>query len=179
MLCKCLSKFIDVLECKRTGKSPIHVTNRICDGLIRSCLFFFQYLESVFTLLFQLLQEVTQCDTKMHVLHVLSCVIERVNMQVFFYRFQCQLCTKNTEEDLVFWAYTKIVEKCHQLIDWLLLWQMHALFALLVSLFTFQFSFIFCVKCSCSVTTFFYLLCIFRVQTDFHCLLHFLQFYFC
>ncbi|KAF4803085.1 importin-11 isoform X2 [Turdus rufiventris] len=39
------------------------------------------YLESMFTLLFQLLQEVTQCDTKMHVLHVLSCVIERVNMQ--------------------------------------------------------------------------------------------------
>lgn len=38
----------------------------------------------MFTLLFQLLQEVTQCDTKMHVLHVLSCVIERVNMQVFF-----------------------------------------------------------------------------------------------
>ncbi|XP_074668618.1 importin-11 isoform X2 [Strix aluco] len=40
------------------------------------------YLESMFTLLFQLLQEVTQCDTKMHVLHVLSCVIERVSMQV-------------------------------------------------------------------------------------------------
>jgi len=43
----------------------------------------------MFTLLFQLLQEVTQCDTKMHVLHVLSCVIERVNMQVFFNIFQC------------------------------------------------------------------------------------------
>ncbi|NXJ84659.1 IPO11 protein, partial [Trogon melanurus] len=40
------------------------------------------YLESMFTLLFQLLQEVTQCDTKMHVLHVLSCVIERVHMQI-------------------------------------------------------------------------------------------------
>ncbi|NXU48852.1 IPO11 protein, partial [Turnix velox] len=40
------------------------------------------YVESMFTLLFQLLQEVTQCDTKMHVLHVLSCVIERVNMQI-------------------------------------------------------------------------------------------------
>ncbi|KAM6034616.1 importin-11 isoform 2-T2 [Chlamydotis macqueenii] len=40
------------------------------------------HLESMFTLLFQLLQEVTQCDTKMHVLHVLSCVIERVNMQI-------------------------------------------------------------------------------------------------
>ncbi|NXF07300.1 IPO11 protein, partial [Smithornis capensis] len=43
---------------------------------------FLPYLESMFTLLFQLLQEVTQCDTKMHVLHVLSCVIERVHMQI-------------------------------------------------------------------------------------------------
>ncbi|KYO29167.1 importin-11 isoform B [Alligator mississippiensis] len=43
---------------------------------------FLPYLESMFTLLFQLLQEVTECDTKMHVLHVLSCVIERVNMQI-------------------------------------------------------------------------------------------------
>ncbi|NXB18435.1 IPO11 protein, partial [Rhagologus leucostigma] len=60
----------------------IHVTNCIFDGLICISLFFFQYLESMFTLLFQLLQEVTQCDTKMHVLHVLSCVIERVNMQI-------------------------------------------------------------------------------------------------
>ncbi|KAI6058121.1 importin-11 [Aix galericulata] len=40
------------------------------------------YLESMFTLLFQLLQEVTECDTKMHVLHVLSCVNERVNVQI-------------------------------------------------------------------------------------------------
>ncbi|XP_030323526.1 importin-11 [Calypte anna] len=43
---------------------------------------FLPFLESMFTLLFQLLQEVNQCDTKMHVLHVLSCVIERVNMQI-------------------------------------------------------------------------------------------------
>ncbi|KAM6364377.1 importin-11-like [Pluvialis apricaria] len=43
---------------------------------------FLPYLQSMFTLLFQLLQEVTECDTKMHVLHVLSCVIERVNMQI-------------------------------------------------------------------------------------------------
>ncbi|XP_033020570.1 importin-11 isoform X2 [Lacerta agilis] len=43
---------------------------------------FLPYLESVFTLLFQLLQEVRECDTKMQVLHVLSCVIERVNMQI-------------------------------------------------------------------------------------------------
>uniref|UniRef100_A0A9L0SQW0 Importin-11 n=1 Tax=Equus caballus TaxID=9796 RepID=A0A9L0SQW0_HORSE len=42
---------------------------------------FLPYLETMFTLLFQLLQQVTECDTKMHVLHVLSCVIERVNMQ--------------------------------------------------------------------------------------------------
>ncbi|NWW12181.1 IPO11 protein, partial [Oreocharis arfaki] len=62
--------------------SIIHVTSCIFGGLISISLFFFQYLESMFTLLFQLLQEVTQCDTKMHVLHVLSCVIERVNMQI-------------------------------------------------------------------------------------------------
>ncbi|XP_020639328.2 importin-11 [Pogona vitticeps] len=43
---------------------------------------FLPYLETMFTLLFQLLQEVRECDTKMHVLHVLSCVIERVNMQI-------------------------------------------------------------------------------------------------
>ncbi|XP_003782779.1 importin-11 [Otolemur garnettii] len=43
---------------------------------------FLPYLETMFTLLFQLLQQVTECDTKMHVLHVLSCVIERVNMQI-------------------------------------------------------------------------------------------------
>lgn len=41
-----------------------------------------QYLESIFGLLFQLLQQVTECDTKMQVLHVISCVIERVNIQV-------------------------------------------------------------------------------------------------
>ncbi|XP_017404061.1 importin-11 isoform X1 [Cebus imitator] len=43
---------------------------------------FLPYLETMFTLLFQLLQQVTECDTKMHVLHVLSCVIERVNVQI-------------------------------------------------------------------------------------------------
>ncbi|XP_033099251.1 importin-11-like [Anneissia japonica] len=35
------------------------------------------YLESSFSLLFQLLQQVSECDTKMHILHVLSFVIER------------------------------------------------------------------------------------------------------
>ncbi|KAM4808983.1 importin-11 [Rhinophrynus dorsalis] len=43
---------------------------------------FLPYLESIFSLIFQLLQQVTQCDTKMQVLHVLSCVIERVHMQI-------------------------------------------------------------------------------------------------
>ncbi|XP_061527907.1 importin-11 isoform X3 [Phycodurus eques] len=42
---------------------------------------FLPYLESIFGLLFQLLQQVTECDTKMQVLHVISCVIERVNTQ--------------------------------------------------------------------------------------------------
>uniref|UniRef100_A0A8C6TWK7 Importin-11 n=1 Tax=Neogobius melanostomus TaxID=47308 RepID=A0A8C6TWK7_9GOBI len=40
------------------------------------------YLESIFGLLFQLLQQVTECDTKMQVLHVISCVVERVNIQI-------------------------------------------------------------------------------------------------
>ncbi|KAK7934274.1 hypothetical protein WMY93_005170 [Mugilogobius chulae] len=43
---------------------------------------YYRYLESIFGLLFQLLQQVTECDTKMQVLHVISCVIERVNIQI-------------------------------------------------------------------------------------------------
>ncbi|XP_051785651.1 importin-11 [Erpetoichthys calabaricus] len=43
---------------------------------------FLPYLESIFSLLFQLLQQVTECDTKMHILHVISCVVERVNTQI-------------------------------------------------------------------------------------------------
>uniref|UniRef100_A0A668USW8 Importin-11 n=1 Tax=Oreochromis aureus TaxID=47969 RepID=A0A668USW8_OREAU len=43
---------------------------------------FLPYLESIFGLLFQLLQQVTECDTKMQVLHVISCVIERVGIQI-------------------------------------------------------------------------------------------------
>uniref|UniRef100_A0A8C6TSF1 Importin-11 n=1 Tax=Neogobius melanostomus TaxID=47308 RepID=A0A8C6TSF1_9GOBI len=43
---------------------------------------FLPYLESIFGLLFQLLQQVTECDTKMQVLHVISCVVERVNIQI-------------------------------------------------------------------------------------------------
>ncbi|KAJ7993623.1 hypothetical protein DPEC_G00256550 [Dallia pectoralis] len=36
----------------------------------------------MFSLLFQLLQQVNECDTKMQVLHVISCVIERVSIQI-------------------------------------------------------------------------------------------------
>ncbi|KAG8456571.1 hypothetical protein GDO86_002378 [Hymenochirus boettgeri] len=43
---------------------------------------FLPYLESTFNLLFQLLQQVTGCDTKMQILAVVSCVIEAVNMQI-------------------------------------------------------------------------------------------------
>ncbi|XP_068105780.1 importin-11 isoform X2 [Hyperolius riggenbachi] len=43
---------------------------------------FLPYLESIFSLLFQLLQQVRECDTKMQVLHVLSCVTERVGVQI-------------------------------------------------------------------------------------------------
>ncbi|NXW83299.1 IPO11 protein, partial [Alopecoenas beccarii] len=82
MLYEAIRNLLQDQDLVRMQKSPIDVTNCIFDGLICSCLFFFQYLEPMFTLLFQLLQEVTQCDTKMHVLHVLSCVIERVNMQI-------------------------------------------------------------------------------------------------
>ncbi|KAF5885913.1 importin-11, partial [Clarias magur] len=41
-----------------------------------------QYVESIFALLFQMLQQVTECDSKMQILHVISCVIERVGMQI-------------------------------------------------------------------------------------------------
>ncbi|KAK7116601.1 hypothetical protein V1264_002257 [Littorina saxatilis] len=40
------------------------------------------YIEPVFSLLFNLLKEVRECDTKMHVLHVLSFVIERVGAEI-------------------------------------------------------------------------------------------------
>ncbi|XP_076465605.1 importin-11-like [Babylonia areolata] len=40
------------------------------------------YIESVFSLLFNLLKEVRECDTKMHVLHVLSFVIERMGSEI-------------------------------------------------------------------------------------------------
>ncbi|XP_052792511.1 importin-11-like [Mya arenaria] len=43
---------------------------------------FLPYLEVLFSLLFQLLKEVQQCDTKMQVLHVISFVIERVDVQI-------------------------------------------------------------------------------------------------
>ncbi|KAL5005534.1 hypothetical protein ScPMuIL_018990 [Solemya velum] len=43
---------------------------------------FLPYLDSSFTLLFQLLKEVNECDSKMQVLHVISFVIERVGYQI-------------------------------------------------------------------------------------------------
>uniref|UniRef100_A0AAR2L778 Importin-11 n=1 Tax=Pygocentrus nattereri TaxID=42514 RepID=A0AAR2L778_PYGNA len=43
---------------------------------------FLPYLECIFGLLFQLLQQVNECDSKMQVLHVISCVIERVSIQI-------------------------------------------------------------------------------------------------
>ncbi|XP_046727082.1 importin-11 isoform X1 [Silurus meridionalis] len=43
---------------------------------------FLPYVESIFALLFHLLQQVMECDSKMQILHVISCVIERVGMQI-------------------------------------------------------------------------------------------------
>lgn len=43
---------------------------------------FLPFIESLFSLLFHLLKEVRECDTKMHVLHVLSFVIERVGSEI-------------------------------------------------------------------------------------------------
>ncbi|XP_077988870.1 importin-11-like [Glandiceps talaboti] len=43
---------------------------------------FMPYLETSFQLLFQLLQQVSECDTKMQALHVMSFVIERVERQI-------------------------------------------------------------------------------------------------
>ncbi|XP_793829.2 importin-11 isoform X2 [Strongylocentrotus purpuratus] len=43
---------------------------------------FLPFLESSFSLLFQLLQQVSECDTKMSILHVMSFIIERVGPQI-------------------------------------------------------------------------------------------------
>ncbi|XP_060607409.1 importin-11-like isoform X2 [Ruditapes philippinarum] len=43
---------------------------------------FLPFLEVIFSLLFQLLKEVNECDTKMQVLHVVSFVVERVGVQI-------------------------------------------------------------------------------------------------
>ena len=40
------------------------------------------YLEQVFSLLFSLLKEVSECDTKLNVLNVLSYLIERVGVSI-------------------------------------------------------------------------------------------------
>uniref|UniRef100_A0AAY5F177 Importin-11 n=1 Tax=Electrophorus electricus TaxID=8005 RepID=A0AAY5F177_ELEEL len=52
------------------------------DLVVRETEQFLPYLESIFALLFQLLQQVSDCDTKMQILHVVSCVIERVSTQI-------------------------------------------------------------------------------------------------
>ncbi|EGV92065.1 Importin-11, partial [Cricetulus griseus] len=85
-----------LLEMMQTLQGPTNVEDMnallIKDAVFLNCFLpvddfefrtdqFLPYLETMFTLLFQLLQQVTECDTKMHVLHVLSCVIERVNVQ--------------------------------------------------------------------------------------------------
>uniref|UniRef100_A0A8C5C3D6 Importin 11 n=1 Tax=Gadus morhua TaxID=8049 RepID=A0A8C5C3D6_GADMO len=57
-------------------------SNDLKDVFRALSLIYFLYLESIFGLLFQLLQQVTECDTKMQVLHVISCVIERVHIQI-------------------------------------------------------------------------------------------------
>jgi len=47
-----------------------------------SVLQFSPYLEASFRLLFQLLQDVSQCDSKMSVLHVMSLIIERMQAEI-------------------------------------------------------------------------------------------------
>ncbi|KAI4881064.1 hypothetical protein NFI96_031258, partial [Prochilodus magdalenae] len=53
-----------------------------CRALQSKLFSFNEYLECIFGLLFQLLQQVNECDSKMQVLHVISCVIERVSIQI-------------------------------------------------------------------------------------------------
>ncbi|XP_041464920.1 importin-11-like [Lytechinus variegatus] len=43
---------------------------------------FLPYLDSSFSMLFQLLQDVSECDTKMSILHVMSFIIERVGPEI-------------------------------------------------------------------------------------------------
>ncbi|XP_013780751.1 importin-11-like [Limulus polyphemus] len=49
---------------------------------VKLFLFFLQYLESSVGLLYTLLEQANECDTKMTVLHVLSFIIERVGSQI-------------------------------------------------------------------------------------------------
>ncbi|KAL8559005.1 hypothetical protein ACOMHN_039761 [Nucella lapillus] len=69
------------LEAAQTLKSDILVWASLA---VRLCAAeqLLPYMESVFSLLFHLLKEVRECDTKMHVLHVLSFVIERVGSEI-------------------------------------------------------------------------------------------------
>ncbi|XP_014671976.1 PREDICTED: importin-11-like [Priapulus caudatus] len=67
---------------------------------------FVPYLESSFALLFALLRDVRECDTKMHVLHVLSFVIERCDARVRPYastllRYLPLLWDASAEHDLL------------------------------------------------------------------------------
>ncbi|KAL4228026.1 Importin-11 [Mactra antiquata] len=68
------------LEAANTLKLDIlcfyHINIFIGDKILET------FLEVMFSLLFQLLQEVQECDTKMQVLHVVSFVIERVGKQI-------------------------------------------------------------------------------------------------
>ncbi|KAJ8285217.1 hypothetical protein GJAV_G00023640 [Gymnothorax javanicus] len=74
---------LSFLERSSSGISALNASLPVDDFEFRTEQFL-PYLESIFGLLFQLLQQVTECDTKMQVLHVISCVIERVGTQVSF-----------------------------------------------------------------------------------------------
>ncbi|XP_044739459.1 importin-11 [Chrysoperla carnea] len=52
------------------------------DAFEFNCEQFFSYLEPSFSLLFNLLKEAHECDTKMHVLNVLSLIVERVGLSI-------------------------------------------------------------------------------------------------
>ncbi|GFN82406.1 importin-11 [Plakobranchus ocellatus] len=63
-------------------RGPKTLTNAPVDDFEFNTEQFLPYIESLFSLLFHLLKEVRECDTKMHVLHVLSFVIERVGSKI-------------------------------------------------------------------------------------------------
>ncbi|KAG7481216.1 hypothetical protein MATL_G00064160 [Megalops atlanticus] len=75
------AEWVSQLAARNTALSLLNASLPVDDFEFRTEQFL-PYLESIFGLLFQLLQQVTECDTKMQVLHVISCVIERVNIQI-------------------------------------------------------------------------------------------------